>query len=290
MSVDERREELKLWREDNSRRSEEVIEHWEECIKEEMDNLGEEKWMLLEQVCIAAMDTYRPDIVDFILTKLIEKFSINSLRVRRLCAMQHEMREEWEDALELLDSIIELDEANSSARKRKVAIYRAQGDIPKAIYELNKYIKLYQSDLEAWQELCDLYIMEQDYQKAVFCSEEVVLHHPHNHLYHQKVADIRYTIGGFEQLELAKQYYSQAVKLSPSNMRALYGLLITSTQLAANQKCSQPKRKEFAKVAFWTSKQISARYNSVGAEEKGSQLPVIEGLISQLEITKSPEI
>ena len=42
----------------------------------------------------------------------------------RLVAMQHEMREEWGEAQEVLDSIIEEDEANSSARKRKIAIAR----------------------------------------------------------------------------------------------------------------------------------------------------------------------
>jgi hypothetical protein len=42
----------------------------------------------------------------------------------RLVAMQHEMREEWAEAQEVLDSIIEEDEANSSARKRKIAIAR----------------------------------------------------------------------------------------------------------------------------------------------------------------------
>jgi hypothetical protein len=42
-----------------------------------------------------------------------------------------------------------------------------------------------------------------------------------------------------EQLEIAKQFYCQAVKLAPSNMRALYGLLLTTSQLAANPKCPQ---------------------------------------------------
>ena len=34
------------------------------------------------------------------------------------------MREEWGEALEVLDQILEEDEANSSARKRKIAIYK----------------------------------------------------------------------------------------------------------------------------------------------------------------------
>jgi hypothetical protein len=40
-----------------------------------------------------------------------------------------------------------------------------------------------------------------------------------------RYAEIKYTQGGYEHLEMAKTYYSHAVKLNPSNMRALYGLL-----------------------------------------------------------------
>ncbi|XP_023323344.1 ER membrane protein complex subunit 2 [Eurytemora carolleeae] len=295
LSLDERREELKKYREENSRRSDEIIEHWENGVRDNIDSIGDEQWMVLEQVCVAAMDNYRPDIVDQTLVRLLDKFGVDSLRVRRLFAMQHEMREEWTEALEILNTIIEGDESNSSARKRKVAIYRAQGDNSKAITELTKYLKIFMSDQEAWQELMDLYISEQDYHKASFCCEELLLHNPHNHLYHTRNGDIRYTIGGFEQLEIAKQFYSQAVKMAPSSMRALYGLILTSGQLAANPKCPQPKRKEHAKVAFWTSKQISARYGNVGSNrhrglalKQDRELPlVIENMLSQLEIAKA---
>jgi hypothetical protein len=40
-----------------------------------------------------------------------------------------------------------------------------------------------------------------------------------------RYAEIRYTQGGYEHLEMAKSYYSHAVRLNPNNMRALYGLL-----------------------------------------------------------------
>ena len=43
-----------------------------------------------------------------------------------------------------------------------------------------------------------------------------------------RYAEIRYTQGGYEHMEMAKSYYSHAVKLNPNNMRALYGLLQVS--------------------------------------------------------------
>lgn len=50
------------------------------------------------------------------------------------------------------------------------------------------------SDQEGWQELCELYLMEQDHAKASFCMEELILHNPHNHLIHQRYAEIRYSM------------------------------------------------------------------------------------------------
>ena len=55
-------------------------------------------------------------------------------------------RSRWDDALEVLDAIIEEDEANSSARKRKIAIFKAQGDRSRTVAELNKYLKIFMSD------------------------------------------------------------------------------------------------------------------------------------------------
>lgn len=88
------------------------------------------------------------------------------------------------------------------------------------------------ADTEAWQELSELYVNEQDFSKAAFCVEELILHHPHNHLLHQRYADIRYTQGGFENMELARAYYCQALKLNPNNLRALYGLYLVRLQSA----------------------------------------------------------
>lgn len=82
------------------------------------------------------------------------------------------------------------------------------------------------SDQEAWHELCDLYLQEQEYSKAAFCMEELILHNPHSHLIFQRYAEIKYSQGGFDNMELAKSYFAQAAKLNPNNIRALYGLLL----------------------------------------------------------------
>ncbi len=46
----------------------------------------------------------------------------------------------------------------------------------------------------------------------------------------------------------------------------------------------QGKRKEFLKVAMWSSKQISSRYIASGATEETTQLDLVESLLGHLEI------
>nr|CAD7402446.1 unnamed protein product [Timema poppensis] len=51
----------------------------------------------------------------------------------------------------------------------------------------------FMSDQEGWQELSELYLQEQDFGRAAFCMEELILHNPHSHLIHQHYAEIKYT-------------------------------------------------------------------------------------------------
>jgi len=221
---------------------------------------------------------------DACLKELSTMFDIDSSqRMRRLRAMKFEMFERYDDALDILDTILEEDDSNSQARKRKIAILKAQGENGKSIMELVKYLKEFMADGEAWMELCDLYILEQEYAKAAFCCEELILQHPHNHLYYQRYAEIRYTQGGFENLEQAKVYYCHAIRLNPNNMRALYGLLLTSTQLVSSPKCATQKKREYQKSVIWASTQIQKKY-----QERQKQSPppeLLDGLIGQLQIS-----
>ena len=42
---------------------------------------------------------------------------------------------------------------------------------------------------------------------------------------------MKYTQGGLENLELARKYFAQALRLNNRNMRALFGLYMVSTPL-----------------------------------------------------------
>lgn len=152
---------LRTWRENNVRDSKEVIDAWcniTSVIGNNVDKLGKEsncvnklfkmilmivftEYLILEQVCIAALDCFRNDIAHNCIKQLLFAFP-KSLRVRKYEAMRLEANENYEDALRILDGIIKEDDTNSAARKRKVAIFKAQAKNVEAIKELTDYLKM----------------------------------------------------------------------------------------------------------------------------------------------------
>ncbi len=86
----------------------------------------------------------------------------------------------------------------------------------------------FQADQEGWSELCDLYLSEHEYIKAAFCAEELLLINPHNHLNHERYASICYSNGEYDK---ARAYYFSTIKLNPNNIRALYGIILTSANM-----------------------------------------------------------
>lgn len=243
---------FRFWRETNERKSEDIIDIWEKVLRNAVDKLAKDKHLILEQVFYAALDCHMYDYATECLMILSKDFP-GSLRVMKLKAALLEAKEKYDEALAVLDSIIKTDETNTAARKRRVAILKAQGLIPEAIKELVDYLKKFMSDVEGWQELCALYVQVQDYSRAVYCAEELLIHQPHNHLHHQRLAEIRYTMGGLENMELAKTYYCHALKLNAENTRALLGLFLVTNNLLSQYKSSgnSAKRKETYRLCQW---------------------------------------
>jgi tetratricopeptide (TPR) repeat protein len=264
MDFETARQELFSLREDGTRDSERVIELWVICLSQLAYKLGDDAWTVYEQVFIAAIDLGNDEIAQDCISALIEKFP-NSTRVKRLRGMYYEYSEKFEEARNLYNQIIEEDPTNMIIRKRLIAILKAEGKHSEAIKELREYLEKFQSDTEAWGELCDYYLNDCDYKKAAFCMEELILSNPHNHLYYQKYAEIKYSEGGIENCEIAKTYFSQALTLHPDNVRALYGLLLTSTHLSQNAKS---KAKEaYINSAEWAAKELTRLYENAESLE-----------------------
>ncbi|KAK3087125.1 hypothetical protein FSP39_002027 [Pinctada imbricata] len=260
-----------------------VVQLWDRFLDQEKNKLGDELWTVYEQVCVAALDCQRNELAEDCQEALGSKFP-QSVRVQRLKGMIYEAAGRYHKAEEVYKEIIDKDETNMFARKRKVAIMKAQNKVAEAIEELNKYLKLFMTDFEAWMELCDLYLSQQDYGKACFCVEELIMSNPHNHLYHQKFAEIKYTMGDPDSMFQARSYFSQAVKLNPDSVRSLYGLFLSASSLAVSGAHKSSKEKQSnIKYAAWAAQQLKEKYTSVQPEHLTNQTKVLESIEKVLE-------
>lgn len=250
---------MKKWRDDGERNSEEVIEYGECLIAEYANKLGDELWVLYEQVCVAALDCGRLDLAEDCIAALHKQFP-SSKRVSRLRGMYYESKRDYPKAEQAYNAMLAEDPANLIAMKRLIAIKKAQNKYEETIEELNKYLQDFMGDQEAWMELSELYIHQQEYAKAAFCMEELILSHPHNHLYHQRYAEIHFTIGSPESMEKAKKYFAQALKLDPNNIRALYGLFLSASNSVSSKSATNVKKKNM-NLSQWTANQVMDVFN-----------------------------
>lgn len=118
----------------------EVVQIFEYCLADKVKKLGSERLVVLEQVFIAALDCGRIKLAEDCIRVLISEFP-ESLRIMKHKAMLLEALERYDDALDVLESIIKKDETNAAARKRKVAILKAKGQVGDAIRELCDYLR-----------------------------------------------------------------------------------------------------------------------------------------------------
>ncbi|KHJ97539.1 tetratricopeptide repeat protein [Oesophagostomum dentatum] len=282
VSFETGRRQLREWRETNARRSEEVVELWEHVVSRSPSSLGDELWIVYEQVCVAALDCARLDLAGECISALNHRFP-RSNRVLRLQAMHHEAADQFDTALALYERLIEDDPTNNSFRKRKVAVLLAQGLRLEAIRELNDYLKIFLNDSEAWLKLSELFLAESDFAKAAHCLEECVLAAPLNTLYLRRLADIRYTQGGQENIELARAYYEQAAKLNPADLRALYGIVLCTNYLANHLKGSGgEKKRELVAAGGSAVDRILAKYEEIEGTDENPNISLVMDAVKQM--------
>jgi len=209
--------------------------------------LGDEYYLVLEDLFHAAIECQQFEVAKFALTKLKEKFE-NAPKILKLNGIYKESTGERDEAENTYDYILSENPLNMEARKRKIAVLRTDGETNQAIEELNKFLQENFCDKEAWLELADIYLEKLNYQKALYCYEQVCLLAPKNMHYFIRCAEILYTLGGPANLGLARNYYTYALYFEEENLPGLLGLIRTCKALEA-QKKGNAKNKEILELA-----------------------------------------
>jgi tetratricopeptide (TPR) repeat protein len=153
-----------------------------------------EIWAIYEQIFVAALDVGDESLANACLLPLQKKFP-ESVRVQKLVGMLYEFKGEYKKARILYDTLLSSHPGDLAVSKRFVAAFKGEGDLQRAVEELQKLIKLFYGDLQLWEELAEIYLSMSDFSSAAFCYEELLLVNPSMCAYHLRLADIYYSIG-----------------------------------------------------------------------------------------------
>lgn len=185
---------------------------------------------VLEQVCLAAVDVNNDTLAEKCLSKLKEVVSKDSARFRCLLARCLEGDGQLEGAEKIYDSLLEENPSNLMALKRRYCLLRSQVDKElETMNALNVYLQQNISDSAGWYEMSRYCLELGDYRGAAYALEEVVLGCPLDSNAHCMLGEVYVTLGGLDNLQLARKHMAQSLELDDGNRRALFGLVSASS-------------------------------------------------------------
>ena len=87
----------------------------------------------------------------------------------------------------------------------------------------NEYLEVYMNDPYAYNELGEVYLMVNEYDKAAFCFEELLLYSPNDYKILNKLGDIYTSKNNAEDAKTAIKFYSRSILIQPTP-RAFFGI------------------------------------------------------------------
>ena len=207
------------------RESELVLAHGKALLGPKLSRrLSDESARLsvLEQICLAAMDTKQTSVAEICLAELAKAIGKEPVRFRLLLARCLEGSGDFEKATLIYDDILKDNPSNLMALKRKYCMATTDQE---SVERLTAYLQQNLADTAAWYEMATLRLSIGDYKAAAYALEEVVLGTPLDDKVHCQLAEVYATLGGVENLQNARKHMAQALELEPSNQRAMFGLV-----------------------------------------------------------------
>lgn len=141
---------------------------------------------------------------------------------------------------------------------------------------MTKYLEVNQEDMEGWQEAADIYMSMQNYAKASFCYEEMLLREPKNYLVNLRYAELLYSAQSRpdRQTDLvnARKYFAHAavMKEGQADARTLFGLLKTCQALDKINKKEEVKNTEMIEVTKANILELYARNSTIDVSKMAS--------------------
>lgn len=189
-------------------------------------------WDTLSEMCRAASECGERHTAEKILFRIEQRFP-NSLRCRVLKAEMLEAQGRRSEAMDLYIQVVATQPTSPIAYKRQIAVLKSELRWSEAVALTNHYLSIYAQDAEAWTELCAMSLRLGRLSHALFAASELIVNEPQNYANHLLLAEIYKTMAPTKHnLQMALVHYvTSANQRKTGNLRALYGIWLTSTLL-----------------------------------------------------------
>ena len=119
----------------------------------------------------------------------------------------------------------------------------------------NLYLDAFMNDPEAYNELAQVYLMVNEYDKAIFCLEEILLHKPEDYKVLNKLGDIYCSKNNANDAKMAIKYYARSADIYPTP-RAFFGIQNCASIILQKEKKLDDKTKKLVDISKKELKQF----------------------------------
>lgn len=213
------------------------------------NKLGISRFAYVEKQFFYALELKLLDWAERLLNNMMEIFGPKEPKIVRMQADfiqckqtkndDPESSSPLEESLEIYRKLIKENQNDRASLKSYLTLIKttvSMENIRTYINYLNEYVKVFMDDVEVWNELAELYITTLNYNKAIFCLEEVLLHFPNNYLVYIKIGDLLNSFNDSESAKQALKYYCKSIIIRPTP-RAFWGIVyIVNTLVKYKEK------------------------------------------------------
>ncbi len=226
--------------------------HLENLLNMHKNSLENELYFYKDKLFYLALELKKVDVAENLLKEFKTHFGRNEVKIIRMEASFNEISDNKYDlALETFKRLIKANQEDRVSLKRYLSTLKIKynlNNIKDYTELLTEYLKIYMDDVDIWYELSDIYLLANNYNKAIFCLEEVLLFYPNNYTILTKIGDILSSFNNSDSANNALKYYSQSVLIKPS-LKAFWGIYYALNILLKYNKTLDEKNTNLMKIA-----------------------------------------
>lgn len=228
--------------------------HIQSFIEKYGSNLGIKKIFYLEKLYYICLDMRSIEYAENILSFFVSELGYNDTKVLKMKADLLQISD-LTSSLKIYKKLIKENQNDRVALKQyisllKMSVTSNQEDLNSLIRNYyNEYLEVFPDDAEVWGDLSEIYISSLNYNKAIFCLEEIILHYPNDYLVYIKIADIHCSFNNTESAQQALKYYSQSILIKPTP-RAFWGIIYVANLFDKYKKSFDENLVKLLNIAF----------------------------------------